>query len=489
MGLTTRANSLRSSTSLMLAACTVLWVGGCERRQIGSRSESSRQPPVREATKDDRTPSTDGERASNPATGGDGSSNKAIRLEVVSESVEASLGGTRAPDGMVFAALQARLCNIHPKQAIEKSKLEGKRDHTQGVGGFARGETAADREYVEVDVAYKIPRLRDHLYLLVDGVAYALAHTTDTHRAVDPSSEMVIELQGDTKEIELVFAIPEDADHTALQLLDYTNGHVLVPVRGKVKRARGDGRLPKGCVDERSTASLEIATRGVRFSEIFGDEQAAPGRTFAIVDVVGRSLSRGGAMKNIVEMDPTRYLWVTTDGGFIFYAQPRTDGHPIRFTPEVFQHQAIAFVVPDAIDRLRLGVRVENEVIGLDITERRPKGIPKARATHTDGEVMQVLFFGNRRQANQVILDLGIRPLAEERGLEIQPGAQFILVAGERELRMDAGATEALPHPPPRPFIVPPGTPVRFELAFTTDDTPTGLRVKGFRSETRIELE
>jgi hypothetical protein len=30
---------------------------------------------------------------------------------------------------------------------------------------------------------------------------------------------------------------------------------------------------------------------------------------------------------------------------------------------------------------------------------------------------------------------------------------------------------------------------VRFELAFTTDDTPTGLRVKGFRSETRIELE
>ena len=491
MALTTRANSLRSSTSLMLAACTVLWVGGCERRQIGSRSESSRQPPVREATKDDRTPSTDGERASNAATGGDGSSNKAIRLEVVSESVEASLGGTRAPDGMVFAALQARLCNIHPKQSIEKSKLEGKRDHTQGVGGFARGETAADREYVEVDVAYKIPRLRDHLYLLVDGVAYALAHTTDTHRAVDPSSEMVIELQGDTKEIELVFAIPEDADHTALQLLDYTNGHVLVPVRGKVKRARGDGRPPKGCIDEKATEDLEIATRDIEFSDAYGGRQAGPGRTFAVVDLAGKSLSRGGEMGNVVEIDPTQYLWVTTDGGFMYYAQPcnGAGGGPIRFTPEVFQHQTVAFLVPDTADRLRLGVRERNQVVELDVTERRPKEMPRARAQQTDGDVMEVLFFSSRRQAHQVILDLGLRPLAEERGLEIQPSAQFILVAGERELRMDAGATEALPHPPPRPFIVPPGTPVRFELAFTTDDTPTGLRVKGFRSETRIELE
>lgn len=482
-----------ASRNLLIAMCAVLALGACERRQVGGRGgDAEKRPTAREAVADEREDDADAGRQDRSRVAEEGTSNKAILLAVVSSRLEANFAGSHAPEGKVFVALQTSWQNIHPKQEVEKSKLEGKRDQTRGVGGFARGETAEDQEYVEVDVAYMIPKLHDHVYLLADGVAYALDEGTERiDGGMDPASELLIEKQGEVKELEVLFLVPEDAEHLALQLLDYSYGHVLVPVRGKTKRARGNGRPPKGCIDEKATENLEIATQGIDFSDAYEGLPAGPGRTFAIVDLVGMSLSRGGEVRNIVEIDPTQYLWVTTDGGFMHYAQPYdgTRGRPIRFTPEVFQHQTVAFLIPATADRLRLGVRERNEVVELDVTERRPKEMPRARAVHTDGDVMEVLFFGSRRLANQVILDLGIRPLAKERGLEIQLSAQFMLVAGERELRMDAGATGALPHPPPRPFIVPPGTPVRFELAFTTDDIPTGLRVRGFRSETTIGLE
>ena len=492
MGSTTRVIGRRSSTGLLIATCAVLYLGGCERRQIANRSAADNRPTAGETPADERGPSSDADRASRSSLGKEGASNQAVELAVASSSLTRNLGGSHAPDGRAFVVLQTRWRNIHPKQEVEKSKLEGQRDHTLGVGGFARGETSADREYVEVDVAYTIPQMRDHVYLLADGVAYALDERTQrVDRGLDPGSELVIEKNDEVRDLGLVFVVPEDTEHLGLQLLDYSYGHVLVPVEGSIKRARGDSHPPKGCVVESETQGLEIATRGIEFRDVYRGDQAGPGRIFAIVDLVGKSLSRGGAMRNIVEVDPTQYLWVTTDGGFMHYAEPceGARGRPIRFTPEVFQHQTVAFLVPDTADRLRLGVRVQNEVVELDLTERRPREMPKAQSVHTDGEVMEVLYFGSRRQAHQFILDLGIRPLSEERGLEIQPSAQFMLVAGESELSMDSVASAALPHPPPRALIVPPGTAVRFELAFTTEDTPTAVRIRGFRSEATIGLE
>ena len=87
-----------------------------------------------------------------------------------------------------------------------------------------------------------------------------------------------------------------------------------------------------------------------------------------------------------------------------------------------------------------------------------------------------------------MILDLCVRPLTEERGLEIRPAAQFLLRTGTSEAKLDAHATAALRHPPPEPFVVPPGTPVRFEIAFRTRNTPDALRIRGFEGEGRIGL-
>lgn len=379
------------------------------------------------------------------------------------------------------------------EQKIEKSKVQGKTDRTMGVAAFARGEEGGEgEEYVEVDVAYLVPRLYDHVYLMADGVGYGMHELSgEIEGGVDTVEELRLEKQGEVKEVRLVFLIPEEAENLALQLLDYEYGNLLVPIQGDSKLARGGAGLPAGSVDEARTAQLELATRGVNLRESYGGREAPEGLRFAVVEMVGRSRAEVGGVGNIVEIDPTEYLWLRSTGGYLQYGQPVDDpaGAVIRFTPEIIQSQEVAFLVPETADRFRLGLRVANEVVELDATRRGPEGLPRTRGRLRDGEVMEVLFFGGRRQGDRFILDLGIRPLIEASGLEIQACEQFILELGDRDEWLDEAATAALPHGPPEPFIVPPGTAVRFELAFAASEAPVDLRVRGFRTEERITLQ
>jgi len=62
------------------------------------------------------------------------------------------------------------------------------------------------------------------------------------------------------------------------------------------------------------------------------------------------------------------------------------------------------------------------------------------------------------------------------------------LKAGGEDIYFDEGATSALFHRPPTPFVVPPQTFVRFELAFETDETPETLYYRGYESERNFDL-
>ena len=192
---------------------------------------------------------------------------------------------------------------------------------------------------------------------------------------------------------------------------------------------------------------------------------------------------------NIVEVDPTRYLWVTFDGGYFAYGEPLAgpSGRLIRFPPQLLLLQEVAFLVDEKAENLALGIRIQNEVVNLQLAGRPPH-LPSPRDRHVDGEVMEVLLFGSRVSGDRVIVDLGLQSLLEDQGVEVQTSAQFLLRAGELDVKPDSSATAALPHPPPEPFILPPGVSVRFELAFTTADVPSALRVRGFRSDGTIAL-
>ena len=339
---------------------------------------------------------------------------------------------------------------------------------------------------VEVDVAYKVPSWDDHVYLLADGAAFPLhPRSAEIAGGIDPAAALEISKHGEVVTVNLLFLAPEGAEDLALRLFDYTYGHVTVPIRGRVRRAVGDGRPPRGALGEAVAGELQLATYGVHFRPEHHGRSALAERRWAIVDLAGKSLSSSGGVGNIVEIRPRDYVWLVTDGGYLQFAESR---EVLRFTPEIFQHQEVVFSIPSAAERLELGARVGNEVVRLPLSKRAPHEIPAATGSHRDGEVMEVELLGSRREGDLVVLDLCIRPLAETRGLEIQPAAQFLLEAGASELRLDSRASAALPHPAPEPFVVPPGTPLRFELAYRTRNTPDGLRVRGFASEGRIDL-
>lgn len=195
-------------------------------------------------------------------------------------------------------------------------------------------------------------------------------------------------------------------------------------------------------------------------------------------------------MGRILQFDPTKYMWVSADGGYLYYASAgSTDAKGnIRFTPEVYQQQEVAFRVPDTIDRLSMGLRINRDVVTLALTRQAPRPMPDARARHEDGDVMEVLMHGSRQDGDYLVLDLGIKPIVKGQGLEVRTTQQFLLQTPAGELRPDATATAALAGHPPDPFVVPPGAEVRFELAYKPAEPPTALRVRGFRSEGKFDL-
>jgi hypothetical protein len=86
-----------------------------------------------------------------------------------------------------------------------------------------------------------------------------------------------------------------------------------------------------------------------------------------------------------------------------------------------------------------------------------------------------------------MIVDLAIRPLETKgQGIEITPDQQFMIETVNGPVRPDMTATWLRVNRPPRPFVVPPGTTTRFELAFPGSGSPSGLKIRGFESEGRI---
>ena len=87
-----------------------------------------------------------------------------------------------------------------------------------------------------------------------------------------------------------------------------------------------------------------------------------------------------------------------------------------------------------------------------------------------------------------LVLDLGVEPLLPGKGLEILTVRQFALLAGGQPLPPDPALTSSLAYGAGETLVVPPGTPVRFELAFATDETAAALVVHGFQGKAELPL-
>jgi hypothetical protein len=431
-------------------------------------------------------PSVSGDQAG--AAVAERSANKAAKVEVVTSGFEKEVAAAAAPSGQSFFVLETQWTNIHPKQKIEKSQLEGKQDKTMGVGGLMTGgKSDKPIEYVDADVAYLVPSFLDHAYLLADGASYALDKLTErVPGGFGLKKDFTLPKLGDVKKVKFVYLVPEGAKNVAFQFFDYSYGHILIPLKGDLKLAAGSGTGKPAGLGSLKDGYLELAATAVDYKPGYNDEEAPEGWRYALVKLNGKSLSAG----NIVQIEPTEYIWLATKAGHLYYScgGSTTDEGFIRFTPEFAQNQEVAFLVPAAEKEFSLGFRVENRVYTMALSAQPAAG-PTAEplAVHKDGKTLEVMLFGARREKGLVILDLGIRSLVKS-GAEIQTEAQFILKTGGEDVPYDEEATAALIHRPPTPFTVPPQTFVRFELAYRPEAAPTSLTYRGFESETKFAL-
>jgi hypothetical protein len=418
------------------------------------------------------------------------SANKAAKIRIIKSSHETELAGREAPEGKVYLVLQTEWENILPKQKVKKSDLEGKPDRTMGVGGLMGKKKETKEEYVDVDVPYVVPNLFDHVYCLVDGQSISLDRLTkDVPGGANPQGEFGVAKLGEKKQLSLVFIIPDTSENLAFQLLDYAYGSILAPISGDVKLARGTGAAPRKALGSVKDALVELAALKMDFHPEFEGEEAPEGWRYAVIELSGKSLSQAGSMKNIIQIEPTEYIWLQTRDGYIYYCVggTTTDDGYIRFTPEVSQTQQIRFLVPAGDKDLSLGIRIQNKTYSLPLSPEFSLRIPKARASHRDGKTMEIQLFGARREEGRVILDLGIQSLAGS-GIEIQTSPQFMLEAGGEMIEFDESATAELLRHPPEPFIVPPQTLVRFELAYESEAAPASLHYRGYESEQHFDL-
>ncbi len=418
--------------------------------------------------------------------------NKAASVKIIQSSLEEEIAGQKAPPGKSYLLLETEWQNIHPKQKVKKSDLEGKPDRTMGVGGLMGGrKSEKEEEYVEADVAYQVPVLFDHLYCLADGQSYALDKLTEQiPGGAKVNGSLTIPKLGEKKKLNLVYLVPTSAKNLAFQFFDYSYGQILIPISGDLKLARGGAGTPAGRdLDRIKDSMIEMAALEIKFQNGYKEEEAPEGWRYAIAQLSGKSLSSSGEMGNIIQIEPGENIWLTTKEGYLYYScggSTTEDGY-IRFTPEVSQNQEVAFLVPGSISNYALGIRIQNRVYTLKLDPKFQPETPQALATHRDGRTMEVFLYGMRKEGENIVLDLGIKSLVDS-GIEIQTADQFILKVGDKDIPFDETATSSRFHRPPEPFLIPPKSFVRFELAYETESAPTSLYYRGYESEKSFEL-
>ncbi len=415
-------------------------------------------------------------------------------LEGVANSsvlVRISASGTRAgQNGLVLLKVSSVWKNVHPKQRVDRKALEGKPDRTMGAGGLfsgsAKGGRQSDRK-IDLDVAYKIPKWGDHLFALADGIAYPVdSASASMARGTDPDKPFTIARHGQEIEVHSQFTIPRTARNIALQVFDYNNGNIQIPLSGDIALARGTG-YPQGVKSKVRIGELDLGVVSVATAQKAAGIEADKGWTYLSVDLVGKSNYRKGTQASIARLDAQKYIWLEADGGFIFPVSWVENGSDtVRFTPEFFSAERIGFLVPDQQKNFRLAIRDGSEISRLPIMGGNPASPPLAFASFKDGDVAEWQILSLGKVDGRLLVDMGIRGLDARRGLEVDPFRQLSVAEGsppDRKLSQALGLGVA------SKLVVPPGGYVRFVLAFKGDEIPASIHIKGMQGEGDLALK
>jgi hypothetical protein len=418
----------------------------------------------------------------------DGMANSSVRVRI---SAVGPASGTRVGQKALYPLKVSSVWkNIHPKQQVDSKALEGKPDRTMGAGGLFSGSAKGSKHSggkVDMDVPYKIPKWGDHLFLLADGIAYPVdSASASIAQGTDPDKSFTLARLGQEVEVHSQFTIPRTAKNIALHIFDYNNGNIQIPLSGDIALARGSG-YPQGVTSKAKIGELDLGVASVATEQKSAGIEADKGWTYLTVDLVGKSNYRKGKKASIARIDAEKYIWLEGDGGFIFPSLWVKNGSDtVRFTPEFFSSERIGFLVPDQQKNFHLVIRDGSKIARLPIMGGKLAAPPLAFASFKDGDVAEWQILSLSKSDGGLLVDMGIRGLDAQRGLEVDPFRQVSLADG---ISPDHKLSQALALGVASKLIVPPGGYVRFVLAFKGDEMPASLHIQGMRGEGELALK
>lgn len=118
----------------------------------------------------------------------------------------------------------------------------------------------------------------DRAFLLADGQIYSLDRLTDViPGGYALNKNFAIPEVGDRKRVQLAYLVPAEAENIAFQFFNYSNGHILVPVKGDQRLAVGKSAPAVRFLDQIKVSLVEIAAQAVRFEDTYKEEEAPEG--------------------------------------------------------------------------------------------------------------------------------------------------------------------------------------------------------------------
>lgn len=414
--------------------------------------------------------------------------NEGVAVRVLEARTAHQLDQIDAAPGNRFLLLSLEWKNISPR-VMTKS---GKPDRTMGAGSLFGGSASGGnngKSHIEKDVAYKVPKWGDHLFVVADGVARS-PHWAGANMSagVGPSDSLMLGRFAEVKQQWIAFEIPAATRALALYFFDYSKGHIVLPLTGASPVLQPGKAVTENAVRRVSRGDLDLVVRPVRFAAEFGGTKAPREWKFAIVDFIGKSLSGSSARRDIFQIDIDKYAWLYGDGGYLYPAmQSSNESGDIRFTPEVYKWDQAVFLVPESGENFNLGLRFGSDVSVLPLGNTPPALAPNSFAQYEDEGMMTLHVFAKRRDNDKLIVDLGAEAMASGKGIELSPYRQFFVTALGNKIPVNKSATQLLAHGAGSAIVVPPDGLLRFSLVFDAPDDGV-LDYRGLKSSGEISL-
>lgn len=325
--------------------------------------------------------------------------NRAVRWTIHSAAWLDSLGPARAHEGRRWLVFDAEWKNLLTPQMVREQ---------------------------EVPVAYRIPTLGDHLYLVEDGrKVVPMAQAPGAHNLLEGASEIFLEYQGATQRGLLAFDLPADAAPEGLEFryYDFAHGHMVATVldaHDPPAEAAPDAPLLPTAVNE----IVELGVFDMRMEQTLDGRQAPEGMAYLSLDIRARSMFTfevpasafvpGAAPDERTEvgtvadwLEARKYMHVVADGEYAY--QPEADltefAESPRFLPDLMTGGETVFLVPARFESLALrgdfpnarmpdGALIRPEPIRMDLSGEPAEPPYREWIWQVDDETIEVSVTG-----------------------------------------------------------------------------------------------